>query len=555
MANQVYVNVNGTWRSVSNYYVNVNGTWKTGTEIGTRIGTTYEGMTEAPMYTSGFPTYLQIATLDFAEYMAAPAVLVSAKNGVTLGSTLDLPEYLSRPFWYLDSTFVYSPPSGGGSTPANNLPIFNTTYALDILEFDCVPTLQGFGAKAGIDTSTLDFAEFTVAPLHGNVNNSTYTPPSGGGGTPPPSIMPTVQNLLTLDYAEYLSIPRVKAVAKSGLNTNTLDFAEYMALPHYVMGSAGPTTPALTKTVVYNVEGSGTSPTGIHLTHQSSTYYTTQVMGTGAFTTGNAESIVPSNANLATVTASGKRLVILIASLRTATGSTVYSGTYSGRDGFFNTSGNDLIDIDLGWGASAKSYTANTTLRAWVSTNYNSTSVWTAFTDYATSSENQWYTDLYVPGGATTVEGFGYTYLILDGVSNIEYINSGQTGYWERYAKPYGVPENGYTATNVTSALNVSANNSTNATHALRLAISNCSNLAQGLEMGYSKGATEPTYTTLADYSNGGLDNGTDERHHIEYTFGTHGTQVDMTGNFGNSSSSGTATDGIEGLGLIIGLS
>lgn len=237
MANQVYVNVNGTWKSVSNYYVNVNGTWKTGTEIGTRIGTTYEGMTEAPMYTSGFPTYIQLATLDFAEFMSAPAVLVSAKNGVTLGSTLDLPEYLSRPFWYLDSTFVYSPPSGGGgSTPTNNLPIFNTTYALDILEFDCIPTLQGFGAKTGIDTSTLDFAEFTVAPLHGNVNNSTYTPPSGGGGTPPPSIMPTVQNLLTLDYAEYLSVPRVKAVAKSGLNTNTLDFAEYMSLPHYVMG-------------------------------------------------------------------------------------------------------------------------------------------------------------------------------------------------------------------------------------------------------------------------------------------------------------------------------
>ena len=33
MANTIYVNVGGTWKTVSDYYVNVGGTWKTGSEF------------------------------------------------------------------------------------------------------------------------------------------------------------------------------------------------------------------------------------------------------------------------------------------------------------------------------------------------------------------------------------------------------------------------------------------------------------------------------------------------------------------------------------------
>ena len=558
MANQVYVNVNGTWRSVSNYYVNVNGVWKTGTEIGTRIGTAYEGMTEAPMYTSGFPTYLQVATLDFAEYMAAPAVFVSAKSGITAGSTLDLPDFLARSFWYLDSTFVYSPPSGGGSTPTDVLPVFNTTYALDLAEFTCVPTLQGFGSKSGIDTRTLDYAEFTAVPITGNLNNSTYTAPSGGGGTPAPSIMPTVQNLLTLDYSDYLSVPRIRSVAKSGLNTDTLDFAEYMSLPHYVMGSSGPTTPALTKTVVYNFEPN--SGAGSNVSGTTNTNFEYQTSGTGATTNGNAESTVPSDPNLASATTTGKRLVIVIASFRFPQGGNFnienYPNTGSNSE-IYNTDGIFMMDKDnpmtlgVGWGASSKQYTQQLTFRDWVATEYNTTSVWTAFTDYASSNENRWYIDagLNVSCGGKE-EGNGFTYIILDDISNIEYISSGVTDRWDQWEDTTATENH-----KVTSALSVNANNSTNATHVLRLAISNCSNIDGGEEMGYNKGATEPTYTTLADYSNGGIDNGTDERHHIEYSFGTHGTQANMTGTFGSSSNTDVTHDGFEGLGLIIGLS
>ena len=60
MANQLYVKVGGTWKSADNYYVNVGGTWKTGADIGTKINQVWEGMAEAAMYQSGFPTYLDI---------------------------------------------------------------------------------------------------------------------------------------------------------------------------------------------------------------------------------------------------------------------------------------------------------------------------------------------------------------------------------------------------------------------------------------------------------------------------------------------------------------
>ena len=37
-----YVNVNGTWKTVTNTYVNVSGTWKTVSETGVNISTTWK---------------------------------------------------------------------------------------------------------------------------------------------------------------------------------------------------------------------------------------------------------------------------------------------------------------------------------------------------------------------------------------------------------------------------------------------------------------------------------------------------------------------------------
>tara|TARA_R100000231_G_scaffold10742_3_gene13020 strand:+ start:7628 stop:8959 length:1332 start_codon:yes stop_codon:yes gene_type:complete len=178
----IYVNVNGIWKTVSNYYVNVNGVWKTGIGFAAKVAYNWIGVEEAELYTSGFPTYLELATLDFKEYMSAPAVLVGSKSGVTGGDTLDIPYWLCKPSWYLDSTLVYTPPSGGGSTPTNVLPVFNEIYNFDnYLEFTCNPKVYT-SSKSGIDTSSFDIYEFMCKPAWYQLNTFVYTPPSSGTG-------------------------------------------------------------------------------------------------------------------------------------------------------------------------------------------------------------------------------------------------------------------------------------------------------------------------------------------------------------------------------------
>ncbi len=230
MADTIYVNVGGTWKTVSDYYVNVNGTWKTGAAIQANISGTWSSISTSSL----LPTYLQLATLDFAEFMAKPTVLVASKSTVADSSTLDLKEFLCKPLWFLSSSFVYSAPGGGGSPPTNNLPVLTENYNLDTyIEYTAIPTIRA-ATRTGIDLDTLDYKEYLSAPFWGNKNSSTYTAPSGGGGgSPPPSILPTRQNLLTLDYKNFLSAPIVMVNAKANLATDTLDFAEFMSLPHY----------------------------------------------------------------------------------------------------------------------------------------------------------------------------------------------------------------------------------------------------------------------------------------------------------------------------------
>jgi len=231
LADTVFVNVGGTWKTVSDYYVNVNGTWKTGAALQANISGTWSSISTSSL----LPTYLQLATLDFAEFMSVPAVFVASKSTVADNTTLDLKEFLCKPTWFLSSSFVYSAPGGGGgSTPANNLPVFTENYNLDTyIEYTVIPTIRA-ATRAGIDLDPLDYKEYTAAPFWGNKNSSTYTAPSGGGGgTPPASILPTRQNLLTLDYKQFMAVPIVMVNAKANLTTSTLDFQEFMSLPHY----------------------------------------------------------------------------------------------------------------------------------------------------------------------------------------------------------------------------------------------------------------------------------------------------------------------------------
>jgi hypothetical protein len=66
MANEIYVNVNGTWKQASAYYVNVNGTWKTGSEFQVKVSSNWKGGTVVG--SGGLPSVADILTLDILDW-------------------------------------------------------------------------------------------------------------------------------------------------------------------------------------------------------------------------------------------------------------------------------------------------------------------------------------------------------------------------------------------------------------------------------------------------------------------------------------------------------
>jgi len=225
------------------------------------------------------------------------------------------------------------------------------------------------------------------------------------------------------------------------------------------------------------------------------------------------------------VSTSGKRLFVIIATYR-----------YSGGDNNFWSNHFDVND--LGATLKLKYNTSNISLTyrgVYAATQYNSTSIWTAMADGATSSTDDYSIQFINSGGTETLGNFSYSAIVVDDVSNIEYLNTESLGFSNTSGQ------------NVTSALNLAPNNTTSATKVLRIAASNASNISSDV-IDYNKGGSEPAYTQIGEG-----DNGTNERHHHTYYFGDHGTQVNMTGTFGDSSTG--ASNGISGLGCIIGLS
>ena len=80
MSNEIYVNVNGTWKQADAYYVNVSGTWKTGTQFDINVSGTWKGGAAAP--SSGLPTFAEILGLDFVDFSLPTIANVDSKSSV-----------------------------------------------------------------------------------------------------------------------------------------------------------------------------------------------------------------------------------------------------------------------------------------------------------------------------------------------------------------------------------------------------------------------------------------------------------------------------------------
>ena len=223
------------------------------------------------------------------------------------------------------------------------------------------------------------------------------------------------------------------------------------------------------------------------------------------------------------VTTSGKRLFVIIAALRDTN-----SDATTWAEQFNNSDLNYELELKYNSVTTALTYRG-----AYAASEFNSTSIWTAFADGATSATDD-YSIRFHAIDDNSHGNFAFSGIVVDNVSYVDYVNI--------EALPYSEADD-----TVTSALNLAPNNAAGSTHVLRIAASNASNISSNV-IDYNKGGSEPTYTQIGEG-----DNGTNERHHHAYYFGTHGTQVNMTGTFGDGST--VASDGISGLGCIIGLS
>ncbi len=79
MANEVYINVNGTWKQADAYYVNVNGTWKTGSEFQVKVSDFWKGGTTVAL---GLPTLTQVLGLDYVDFTLPSMGAIDSSSSV-----------------------------------------------------------------------------------------------------------------------------------------------------------------------------------------------------------------------------------------------------------------------------------------------------------------------------------------------------------------------------------------------------------------------------------------------------------------------------------------
>ena len=99
------------------------------------------------------------------EYTAKPTVYTSTKSTVD-GTTTDYTEYTAKPTYTQKNTVAaYVPPSGGGGSQTSILPDKADVLTMDYVYFGCLPEVK-VAAKSGIDTTTLDYAEYQALPTY-----------------------------------------------------------------------------------------------------------------------------------------------------------------------------------------------------------------------------------------------------------------------------------------------------------------------------------------------------------------------------------------------------
>tara|TARA_Y100000114_G_C11762302_1_gene330527 strand:- start:1296 stop:2942 length:1647 start_codon:yes stop_codon:yes gene_type:complete len=159
MANEIYINVGGTWKTVTDYYVNVSGTWKTGTQFDVKVSSDWKG---GESVSDVLPTFADVMGLDYVDW-SLPAAFVNAKSTID-SANLDYvdwslpiacipkPAALSTPSLVITNLVLYlnasnsSSYSGSGTTwsdlsgSSNNGTLTNgVTYSSDnggVLVFD-----------------------------------------------------------------------------------------------------------------------------------------------------------------------------------------------------------------------------------------------------------------------------------------------------------------------------------------------------------------------------------------------------------------------------------
>ena len=89
MPSTLYVNVNGTWKTVSNYYINDNGTWRTGSQLQVKVNSSWEG---APAAGGSLPTATNILTLDYLDFTLPSIGGLDSKSGLN-SLTLDIVDF------------------------------------------------------------------------------------------------------------------------------------------------------------------------------------------------------------------------------------------------------------------------------------------------------------------------------------------------------------------------------------------------------------------------------------------------------------------------------
>jgi hypothetical protein len=153
MSNTIYVNVDGTWKTATNYYVNVGGTWKTGSEFQINVSGTWKGGAATG---GGLPTTAQVLSLDYLDFSLPSIGAIDTKSTVD-SLSLDL----------LDFSL---PVAGKAYLGAAALVIVSTNLKLHL----------DAGDSTSYGGSGTTWSDLTSEDNDGTISGATYSSSDGG---------------------------------------------------------------------------------------------------------------------------------------------------------------------------------------------------------------------------------------------------------------------------------------------------------------------------------------------------------------------------------------